>query len=58
MDDHTVIALVAMVCLTALECIAMLTNADGQYLMPVAVLLAGLGGLTGTLAVVKAVKQV
>jgi len=56
-DDHTVITLMAMGCLTALEAAALLSEADGQYLLPVAGLLAALGGITGGLAIVEKAKQ-
>jgi hypothetical protein len=57
MDDKCIITVTALVCLTALEVVALVTGQDGNYLIYVAGLLAGLGGLTGGLAIVEKVKQ-
>ena len=57
MDDKCVITVTALVCLTALEAVALATGQDGNYLLYVAGLLAGLGGLSGSLAIAEKVKQ-
>lgn len=43
MRDNDV-TVVAIVCLTVLECVAMLTHTDGAFFMPIASLVSGLAG--------------
>lgn len=40
------ITIVAMICIAALEAVAMITGHDGQFLVPVVSVLAYLGGYT------------
>lgn len=58
MDDKTVIAVVAMVCLTVLESVALASGMDGTILLSVAAMLTALGGVAGSLRLYEAVKQV
>jgi len=46
MDEKTVIALVAMICITALELVALICNIDGAFFGVVVAAIAGLGGYT------------
>ena len=54
MDDKTVITIVAMLCLTALEAVALAMGLDGAMLLSVAGMLAALGGVAGTLRILEA----
>lgn len=46
---------VAMVCLTVLEAIALVTNKDGAYFMPIVGLVSALGGAAAWPAVKKGI---
>lgn len=54
MDDKTVITIVAMLCLTALEAVALAMGLDGTMLLSVASMLAALGGVAGALRIYEA----
>lgn len=47
MEDKTLITVVAMVCITILESIALLLNIDGTILSMVVAVISGLAGYTG-----------
>lgn len=44
MKDDTVLAGIAILCLTILEAIALIMGIDGVYFMPVVAAIAGIGG--------------
>ena len=47
MEDKTALAIVAILVLGMLEAVCILTGNDGQYLLPIAAAIAGLGGFVG-----------
>lgn len=47
MEDKTLLALVAIVCLAALEAVCIFTGTDGQFFLPIVAAIAGLGGFAG-----------
>jgi len=47
MEDKNLLLLVGLLCLTLLECVALLTGLDGQIFFPVIGVIAALVGYTG-----------
>ncbi len=45
MKEKMYIVVSAIVCLTLLEVVAMLTGTDGKFLLPIVAVIAGLAGL-------------